>query len=149
MKKTTCSGYQEHRSSGTQKNHYSNGVSSRSDKGVDICGFGYASASIRAGKDLMEHFSQPMCYKFLGGLWQKTRTNIRDSGKQKRGIVATKGAWCKRNGQRTPCRITSLLFIRGGVPGKLPAQQPQKKCVPTLPTFRYRGEIYEKPNYCK
>lgn len=116
------------------------------DKGVDIVVW-ICPCLIRAGeKTLWEHFSRILCFKCCP-LWQKTSAPISDSGKQRVSRQQRRGV-CALGDHHAPCRITFMLFIRGGVPGKLPAQQPQRVWY-ALATFRYRAEIYEKPNYCK
>ena len=79
---------------------------------------------------------------------QKTSAPISDSGKQRVSRQQRRGV-CALGDHHAPCRITFMLFIRGGVPGKLPAQQPQKSVVCPLRPFATGQKSTKKPNYCK
>ena len=94
-----------------------------------------------------EHFSRILCFKCCP-LWQKTSAPISDSGKQRVSRQQRRGV-CALGDHHAPCRITFMLFIRGGVPGKLPAQQPQKSVVCPLRPFATGQKSTKKPNYCK
>lgn len=106
------------------KKSYSNGVSSQRTRALTLW-FWICPCLIRAGeKTLWEHFSRILCFKCCP-LWQKTSAPISDSGKQRVSRQQRRGV-CALGDHHAPCRITFMLFIRGGVPGKLPAQQPQR-----------------------
>lgn len=142
-KKTTCSiSRAQIVWDATMKKSYSNGVFTQRTRALTLR-FWICPCLIRAGeKTLWEHFSRILCFKCCP-LWQKTSAPISDSGKQRVSRQQRRGV-CALGDHHAPCRITFMLFIRGGVPGKLPAQQPQKECGMPLATFRYRAEIYEK-----
>lgn len=131
----------------TMKKSYSNGVSSQRTRALTLW-FWICPCLIRAGeKTLWEHFSRILCFKCCP-LWQKTSAPISDSGKQRVSRQQRRGV-CALGDHHAPCRITFMLFIRGGVPGKLPAQQPQKSVVCPLRPFATGQKSTKKPNYCK
>ena len=117
------------------------------DKGVDIVVLDMPLLDTRRGKDLMGTFLSDIVLQVLSFVAENERTNIRQrkqrvSRQQRRGV-------CALGDHHAPCRITFMLFIRGGVPGKLPAQQPQKSVVCPLRPFATGQKSTKKPNYCK
>lgn len=113
------------------------------DKGVDIVVLDMPLLDTRRGKDLMGTFLSDIVLQVLSFVAENERTNIRQ--RQTEGI----GGVCALGDHHAPCRITFMLFIRGGVPGKLPAQQPQKSVVCPLRPFATGQKSTKKPNYCK
>ena len=101
----------------------------------------------RRGKDLMGTFLSDIVLQVLSFVAENERTNIRQ--RQTEGIAAAKARGVRFGRPHAPCRITFMLFIRGGVPGKLPAQQPQKSVVCPLRPFATGQKSTKKPNYCK
>lgn len=118
------------------------------DKGVDIVVLDMPLLDTRRGKDLMGTFLSDIVLQVLSFVAENERTNIRQRqtegyrGSKRRGV-------CALGDHHAPCRITFMLFIRGGVPGKLPAQQPQKSVVCPLRPFATGQKSTKKPNYCK
>lgn len=117
------------------------------DKGVDIVVLDMPLLDTRRGKDLMGTFLSDIVLQVLSFVAENERTNIRQ--RQTEGIAAAKARVCALGDHHAPCRITFMLFIRGGVPGKLPAQQPQKSVVCPLRPFATGQKSTKKPNYCK
>ena len=117
------------------------------DKGVDIVVLDMPLLDTRRGKDLMGTFLSDIVLQVLSFVAENERTNIRQ--RQTEGIAAAKRGVCALGDHHAPCRITFMLFIRGGVPGKLPAQQPQKSVVCPLRPFATGQKSTKKPNYCK
>lgn len=117
------------------------------DKGVDIVVLDMPLLDTRRGKDLMGTFLSDIVLQVLSFV-AETSAPISDSGKQRVSRQQRRGV-CALGDHHAPCRITFMLFIRGGVPGKLPAQQPQKSVVCPLRPFATGQKSTKKPNYCK
>lgn len=118
------------------------------DKGVDIVVLDMPLLDTQPGKRALWNISLGYCASSAVLCGRKRAHQYQTAAN--RGYRGSKGAGCAALGDHhAPCRITFMLFIRGGVPGKLPAQQPQKSVVCPLRPFATGQKSTKKPNYCK
>lgn len=117
------------------------------DKGIDIVVLDMPLLDTRRGKDLMGTFLSDIVLQVLSFVAENERTNIRQ--RQAEGIAAAKarGVWFGRLPSRLPDNFHDVY--QRWKNGKITGTSAAKECNMPLSTFRYRAEIYKKPNYCK
>ncbi len=113
------------------------------EKGVDIVVLDMPLLDTRRGKDLMGTFLSDVVLQVLSFVAESERTNIRQ--RQAEGIAAAKARGVRFGRPARPLpegfHRQYQLWKNGRITGTAAA----KACGMPLATFRYRAELYEKP----
>ena len=117
------------------------------EKGVDICIVDMPILDTRRGKDLLGTFISDLVLQLLSFVAENERTNIKQRQAEGIATAKAKGVRFGRPPKPLPENFHSVYqqWKQGAITGTAAA----KECGMPLSTFRYRAEIYEKPDCCK
>lgn len=115
------------------------------EKEVDIIVLDMPLLDTRRGKDLMGTFLSDIVLQVLSFVAENERTNIRQ--RQAEGIAAAKARGVRFGRPPEPLPENFHSACQRWKSGKITGTAAARECQMPLATFRYRAEVYEKPQF--